>query len=63
MKGVLRMRDNGDKGFSLIEILVALMVTMIVMAAVFMLLHKARQNSFRREPEVADMTANARAMD
>ncbi len=60
MKGILKTRDGGDKGFSLIEVLVALMITMIVMASVFMLLHKG-QESFRREPEVADMTANARA--
>ena len=60
MKGILKTRNGGDKGFSLIEVLVALMITMIVMASVFMLLHKG-QESFRREPEVADMTANARA--
>jgi hypothetical protein len=60
MKGVSITRDRGGAGFSLIEVLVALMVTMIVMAAVFMLLQRG-QNSFRREPEVADMTANARA--
>ena len=60
MKGILKTRDGGDKGFSLIEVLVALLITMIVMASVFMLLHKG-QESFQREPEVADMTANARA--
>ncbi len=59
MKGILKTRDGGDKGFSLIEILVALLITVIVMASVFMLLNKG-QESFRREPEVADMTANAR---
>jgi len=35
-------------------------ITMIVMASVFLLLQQS-QDSFRREPEVADMTANARA--
>ena len=60
MTGISKTNGGGDKGFSLIEVLVALMVTMIVMAAVFMLLQRGQQ-SFRREPEVADMTANARA--
>ena len=60
MKGVLKTRDGGDNGFSLIEVLVALTITTIVMASVFRLLAKG-QDSFRREPEVADMQANARA--
>ena len=60
MKGVSKTRDGFDQGFSLIEVLVALVITMIVMASVFMLLQKG-QESFRREPEIADMTANARA--
>lgn len=60
MKGILKTRDGDDKGFSLLEVLVALTITMIVMASVFMMLQKG-QDSFRREPEVADMTANARA--
>lgn len=51
-------RDR-DAGFSLIEIMIALAITMIVMASVFMLLQKG-QDSFRREPEVSDMNANAR---
>ena len=60
MKGVSKTRDGFDQGFSLIEVLVAIVITMIVMASVFTLLQKG-QESFRREPEVADMTANARA--
>ena len=52
MKGILKTRDGGDKGFTLIEVLVALLITVIVMASVFMLLQKG-QDSFRREPEVA----------
>lgn len=53
-------RARRDDGFSLIEVLVALLVTMIVMAAVFGLLQKG-QDSFRREPEVADLQMSARA--
>jgi len=49
-----------QKGFSLMEVMVALLITMIVMAAVFVLLQRG-QNSFRREPEVSDMNASARA--
>jgi len=60
MKLVSKARDGFDEGFSLIEVLVSLVITMIVMASVFMLLQRG-QESFRREPEVADMTANARA--
>ena len=60
MKGILTTRAGDDRGFSLLEVLIALTITMIVMASVFMLLQKG-QDSFRREPEVADMTANARA--
>ena len=49
-----------ERGFSLTELLVALLVTVIVMMAVLMLLSKG-QASFQREPEVADMNQNARA--
>ncbi len=48
-----------NAGFSLIEIMIALAITMIVMTSVFLLLNKG-QDSFRREPEVSDMNANAR---
>ncbi len=47
-------------GFSLVEILVALLITMLVMTSVFVLLQKS-QKSFVREPEVSEMNANARA--
>ena len=49
-----------DAGFSLIEIMIALAITMIVMASVFLLLQQG-QDSFRREPEVSDMNVNARS--
>jgi type II secretory pathway pseudopilin PulG len=48
------------RGFSLIEILIALLITMLVMSSVFVLLQKG-QETFTREPEVSEMNANARA--
>jgi len=48
------------RGFSLTEILVALLITMVLMSSVFLLLQKS-QRSFAREPEVSYMNANARA--
>ncbi|HSF17254.1 MAG TPA: prepilin-type N-terminal cleavage/methylation domain-containing protein [Vicinamibacteria bacterium] len=57
---MIRLRTHDHDGFSLIEVLVAMFVTLIVMASVFALLQKG-QRSFRREPEVTDMTASARA--
>ncbi len=64
MGGSMRTRADiqgrWSHGFSLIEVLVALLVSMVVMSAVFMLLAKG-QESFQREPEVVDVTANARA--
>lgn len=50
---------RSKKGFSLIEMMVAMMITMIVMASVFTLLQKG-QTTFQREPEVAEMNQNAR---
>ena len=52
--------SNQTRGFSLIEILMALAITMLVMTSVFLLLQQS-QKSFAREPEVSDMNANARA--
>ena len=50
---------GSQRGFSLIEVLVAMMITMIVMASVMLLLQKG-QTTFQREPEVAEMNQNAR---
>jgi type II secretory pathway pseudopilin PulG len=55
-----RARGNGERGFSLIEVLIAILITMIVMASVMLLLQKG-QRSFRREPEVSDMNSSARS--
>ncbi|MGH9332390.1 MAG: hypothetical protein ACRD21_01410 [Vicinamibacteria bacterium] len=52
--------NRGERGFSLIEITIALLLTLLVISSVFLLLQRG-QTSFRREPEVTDMNASARA--
>jgi len=54
-----RIIVESERGFSLIEVLISMLVTLIVMAAVFGLLTKG-QRSFQREPEVADLQQSAR---
>jgi len=49
-----------DRGFSLVELIVAMTVTLIVSSAIYGLL-AAGGNAFRREPEVADRQQNIRA--
>jgi type II secretory pathway pseudopilin PulG len=52
-----------EAGFSLVELLIAMLVTMVVSGAVFTLLN-AGQGAFRREPELTDRQQNIRlAMD
>ena len=52
-----------ESGFSLIELLVAMVITLIVSGAIFGLM-TAGQNAFRREPELAERQQNIRlAMD
>ena len=54
---------NSDRGFSLVELTVALVVTLIVTGAIYGLL-AGGQSAFRREPELADRQQNIRvAMD
>ena len=56
------MRGN-QKGFSLVELVVAMTVTLIITGAVFQLVI-AGKSAFRREPEMADRQQNIRvAMD
>jgi prepilin-type N-terminal cleavage/methylation domain-containing protein len=55
--------DTRQAGFSLVELLVAMTVTLIITGAVFGLL-SGGQNAFRREPELSDRQQNIRmAMD
>ena len=52
-----------DRGFSLVELMVAMTITLIVSAAIYGLLTSG-SNAFRREPELADRQQNIRvAMD
>lgn len=56
----MRMRaETGQAGFSLIELMVAMLITLFVSGAIFGVL-TAGQNAFRREPELADRQQNAR---
>jgi prepilin-type N-terminal cleavage/methylation domain-containing protein len=50
---------GSEGGFSLIEVLISIAITLIVMGAVFGLLTRG-QRSFQREPEVADLQQSAR---
>lgn len=53
----------GQRGFSMIELMVAMVITLVVSGAIFGLL-TVGGNAFRREPEVADRQQNIRiAMD
>jgi len=55
--------NRQDRGFSLVELMVAMTVTLIVSAAIYGLLTSG-SNAFRREPELADRQQNIRvAMD
>lgn len=49
-----------EPGFTLVEVLISILVTMIVMSAVFGLLTRG-QRSFEREPEIADLQQSGRA--
>jgi len=52
-----------ESGFSLIELLIVMVITFFISGAIYALLASG-QNSFRREPEVADRQQNIRvAMD
>jgi prepilin-type N-terminal cleavage/methylation domain-containing protein len=58
-----RKAGAGQAGFSLIELMVAMVVTLVVSGAIYGLL-TAGGSAFRREPEVADRQQNIRvAMD
>jgi len=52
-------RPSGQSGFSLVELIVAMVVTMLVVGAVYGLM-AGGNNAFRREPELTDRQQNAR---
>ena len=61
--GGLNMTEERQGGFSLIELLVAMTITLIVSGAIYGLL-TGGQNAFRREPELTERQQNIRlAMD
>ena len=55
-----REAPRPESGFSLVELMVALVVTLIVSGAVYGLLTSG-QSAFRKEPAMADRQANIRA--
>jgi len=55
--------EDRESGFSLVELMIAMTVTLIITGAVFQLM-SAGQTAFRREPAIADRQLNIRmAMD
>src|SRR5512139_3712660 len=57
------MTRRHERGFSLVELMMAMTITLIVSAAIYGLLTSG-SNAFRREPELADRQQNIRvAMD
>lgn len=56
-----QMKLESERGFTLIEVLVSILITLIVMASVFALLTRG-QRSFQREPEIADLQQSARTV-
>lgn len=61
MRGMSAKRIRLDaSGFSLTEVLISMLITMVVMAAVYGLLLRGQQ-AFQREPQVVDLQQNARS--
>ncbi len=60
MKRIGRRFSIAERGFTLVEVMIALLLTLTVMASVFGLLHRGSE-SFRREPEISDLNQNARS--
>ena len=47
-----RVEIGNERGFTLIEVLISIAITLVVMASVFALLTRG-QRAFQREPEIA----------
>lgn len=60
MKRIGRRFSIAERGFTLVEVMIALLLTLTVMASVFGLLHRGSE-SFRREPEISDLNQSARS--
>lgn len=58
-KPMTRGRTGSEAGFSLVELLVAMTITLIISGAIYGLL-SGGQSAFRREPELTDRQQNAR---
>ncbi|HEY7817679.1 MAG TPA: prepilin-type N-terminal cleavage/methylation domain-containing protein, partial [Vicinamibacteria bacterium] len=54
-----RFTAGHERGFSLIEVLISIALTLLIMGAVFALLTRGQQ-AFEREPEIADLQQSAR---
>ena len=55
-----RMGESRQKGFTLVELIVAMAVTLVVMAAIFVT-YKSQQDSYVSQEQVAEMQQNLRA--
>ena len=55
-----RMGDSRQKGFTLVELIIATAVTLVVLAAIFMT-YKSQQDSYVSQEQVAEMQQNLRA--
>ena len=53
--------DASERGFTLIEVMISIVITLIVMSSVFALLTQG-QRAFEREPEIADLQQSARSV-
>ena len=55
-----RMGESRQKGFTLVELIIATAVTLVVLAAIFMT-YKSQQDSYVSQEQVAEMQQNLRA--
>ena len=61
MRGMIKKSGQLDeRGFSLVEVLISMLLTLVVMAAVYGLLLRGQQ-AFQREPQVVDLQQNGRS--